>query len=102
VAQSEHGRIYRRRVNANGSIQLDRHSYYVGVEFAKALVLVHLDAPHALFNITCEGSVLKSLPMKGLQREELDFSSYLQLMKAEARAIERYRHLHREQTGDTF
>lgn len=98
----EHGRIYRRRVNANGSIQVDRHSYYVGVEFAKVPVLVHLDAPRALFHITCEGTVLKSLPMKGLQREMLDFSSYLQRMKAEARTVERYRHLHWEQTGDTF
>jgi transposase InsO family protein len=39
-----HGRIYRRRVNANGTVQVDRHIYAIGSHYAKQAVLLHVDA----------------------------------------------------------
>jgi hypothetical protein len=98
--QAEHGRVYRRHVNSGGSIQVDRHPYYVGYDFAGATVLVQLDAPSRLFQITCNGRLLKSLPIKGLHPGPMELLTYLEILKTEARSIEYYRITHWHQPGD--
>ncbi len=97
---AEQGRVYRRRINASGAIQVDKHSYYIGEALAGVSVLVHLDAPTATFHITRDGHLLKRLPMKGIHPLELDLFEYLRLAQAEARSIEQFRHAHWEQTGE--
>jgi hypothetical protein len=64
--QAEHGRVYRRRVNSTGSIQVDCHIYFVGSQLAQQPVLVHLDAQRQCFWVTCQGKVVKQLPIQGL------------------------------------
>ena len=90
---SIHERVYRRRVNRSGAIQVDRYSYYVTEAWAKNQVLVHVDAFKEVFHIHCEGQEVKTVPMKGLVTEEMDFARYLDLMKREARTLEVHRAL---------
>jgi len=95
----EDKRIYRRRVNAAGSIQVDRHPYYVGQAFAGALILVHLDAPQALFHISLNGDVVKVLDIKGLHPNEMTLLDYIEVLKTEARFIDYFRAMHWHKTG---
>lgn len=47
----EQGRVYRRRVNASGTIQVDRHTYHVGTPYAGQRILVYLDSQQRQFHI---------------------------------------------------
>lgn len=93
-------RIFRRRVNAGGAIQVDRFSYYVGKQHADTTVLVHLDGLKARLLITQNGKLLTILALKGIHPELLALADYLDLIKAEARSIEYFRHAHWEQAGE--
>jgi len=88
--QVEDKRVYRRRVTANGTIQVDRHSYYVGQAWAGTRVLVHLDAQHALFRITHNDETVKQCDIKGLPPSEMNLFDYAEVLKAEARFIEQH------------
>ena len=98
---SQDKRVYRRRVNASGSIQVDRHTYYIGQALAGALVLVQLAAPSAHFHISFNGEVVRVLPVKGLHPNQMTLFDYVEVLKTEARFIEHYRLVHWQQTGDT-
>lgn len=95
----EDKRIYQRRVNTAGSIQVDRHPYYVGQAFAGALILVHLDAPQARFHISLNGAVIKVLDIKGLHPTEMTLLDYVEVLKTEARLIHYFRAMHWHKTG---
>jgi len=86
-----HGRVYRRRVTSNGTIMVDKHVYYIGQDYAKQQVTVHVDAYNQQFFVLGDGDVLKTLDISGLHRHSMDFQSYLVVMKAEARSIEQHR-----------
>lgn len=94
------GRVYRRRVSIAGTIQIDCHLYSVGTAYAKQDVLVHLDTEQACFFVSSGANVLKRLPLKGLYGGEMDFSSYLIAMQAEAQTVEYHRHLWWEKLGE--
>lgn len=90
--EHEHARIYRRRVNSNGTIQIDKHQYYIGTEHARVQILVHLDAHERVFHFEDGKQRFKSQPIKGLHEEAvLDLQTYLIVMKAEARSAEMHR-----------
>jgi hypothetical protein len=86
---SIHEHVYRRRVNSSSTIQVDRHSYYVGEAWAGHPVLVQVDAPQEAFHIRCNEQNVTTVAMKGLVNAELDFAHYLDLMKREARTLRR-------------
>jgi len=88
----EHARIYRRRVNSNGMIQIDKHQYYIGTKHARVQILVHLDAHKKVFHFEDGKNELLNQPIQGLQQDAvMDFQSYLIMMKLEARSAERHR-----------
>lgn len=90
--ESEHGRIYRRRVNSNGMIQIDKHQYYIGTEHARVQILVHMDAHKQVFHFEDGKTHFQTQPIQGLRKETMmDLQSYLILMKAEARSAEMHR-----------
>jgi transposase InsO family protein len=95
-----HGRVYRRRVSAAGTIQIDRHLYSVGTVYARQEILVHLDAEQKLFFVSRGEKVLKKLPIQGLYGAAMDFASYLIVMKAEARTIAYHYHSQWEKLGE--
>lgn len=98
--QSIHGRTYRRQVNSNGTIQIDRHTYTIGTAYAKQPVIAHVDAIRRLFFITLEGKIIAQKPIQGIYAETMDFGSFLRLMLTEARFIDLHRRLTWEQRSD--
>lgn len=99
--RQQHGRVFRRRIRANGTIQVDKHVYYVDESLAKQGVLVHLDAHDRCLRLTLEGKVLpKVLALKGLHDDVLALQTHLKLLKEEAVSIARYREMLWMQTGD--
>jgi hypothetical protein len=92
--------VYRRRIRAAGTIQIDRHLYSVGTAYARQEILVHLDAEQKLFFVSMGEKVLKKLPIQGLYGAEMDFGSYLIMMKAEARTIAYHYHMQWEKLGE--
>ena len=97
-----HGRLYRRRVNSNGAIQIDRHSYYVGEAWAHREVVAQVDANKEVFQIRADTTEVKTLAMKGLVTGEMDLARYVDLMKSEARTIAVHRMLAWEKIGPPF
>jgi len=98
---SQHGRVFRRHVRANGTIQVDKHVYYVDGKWAKRRVLVHVDAHQRCLRLTADGKHLpKVLPLKGLHDEQLDLQRYLSLLQDEARSIAHYRQIAWMKSGD--
>jgi hypothetical protein len=98
--QAIHGRVYRRRVNSNGTIQVDRHTYPVGARYAKQLVLVHVDALQQAFHFSVEGQLVKTVPIQGLYGMEMDFNLFLVAMCSEARLIALHRQALWERPGN--
>mgnify|MGYP000111984197 CR=1 FL=1 len=90
--QHEHARIYRRRINSNGMVQIDKHQYYIGTQHSRVQVLVHMNAHEKIFHFEDGKRELLTHPIQGLQDEMvMDFQSYLIVMKLEARSAERHR-----------
>jgi transposase InsO family protein len=96
-----HGRVFRRRIRANGTIQIDKHTYYVDYRRAKQNVLVHLDAERRCLWVSWEGVKLpKKLRLKGMQPEQMALQAYLRVLQDEARSIAAYRRMVWQQTGE--
>jgi len=90
----EHGRVFRRRIRANGTIQVDKHTYYVSEKLAKRSVLVHLDAHSQCLRVTLEGKPLqKVLPLRDLHADKLELQNYLKILQQEALSIAYYRQM---------
>ena len=86
-----HQRVFRRRITSNGTIQIDRHIYYIGSRHAGKPVLAYLDAIQKRFYILHDGKVLAVKDVQGLLLEPLEFQTYLAHLKQEARTIEIHR-----------
>lgn len=80
------GRHYRRRVQANGSVKMDNRSYYVGRHLAGQQVVLQVKADTREFQIMHRRQVVKSIPIKGLYDEVLEFELYFDLIREEARS----------------
>ena len=79
-------RSYRRHVDSSGTIQVWKHSYYVGMAYANQTVLVRLDAPQGQLHIEVGQRLIKAIPLKGLYGQMVDFQYFLGLMSDEARS----------------
>lgn len=97
----EHGRVFRRRIRANGTIQVDKHTYYVDRKLAKRPILVHLDGHNRCLRVTVDGKLLpKALPLQETHPDQMDLQDYLPLLQREAMSIAAYRHMVWMQSGD--
>lgn len=88
--QHYHQRVFRRRVNASGTVMVDKYRYYLGRALAHQPVALQVDAQQQVLHLFAQGRLLKSLPIQGLQHVLLPFDDYLALMVEEARSIERH------------
>lgn len=79
-------RCYRRHVDSRGAIQLWKATYYVGLAYANQTVLVRLDAPQRLIHVEVGKTLIKSIPLKGVYGEVVDYQYFLGLMSDEARS----------------
>lgn len=99
--QAQHGRVFRRRIRANGTIQVGKHTYYVDKQLAKCPVLAHLDATQRCLQVTVDGVALaKTLPLKDLHAERLPLFDYLKILQREAISIAHYREMVWRQSGE--
>ncbi|MBC7870552.1 MAG: transposase [Chitinophagaceae bacterium] len=99
--KSVHGRVYRRRVNSDGTIQIDRHTYSIGTRYTAKLVPVHVDANQKSLHVTLDGQVVKTHPVQGLYGSDLPFWDYFKHIQTEAQTIERHRLASWARTGDS-
>jgi hypothetical protein len=79
-------RCYRRHVDSSGTIQLWKYSYYIGLAYTNQTILVRLDAPQRQIHIEIGKTLIKSIPLKGLSGQRVDYQDFLGLMCDEARS----------------
>jgi hypothetical protein len=82
--QALHGKCYTRRVDANGSIEVSKHKYYVSRKLAGRTIILRVDAHDKCFEIEIGGHLFKTIPIKGLHGLYLGFQGLVELMRLEA------------------
>jgi hypothetical protein len=76
--------VFVRRVNKNGTVKLNNHSYYIKQTLVGHLVSLKIDATQQQLIVLHQGQLLKQLPVHGLHRRWLPFADYVQLITKEA------------------
>ncbi len=84
-----HGRAYVRHVGADGCVTVDERSYYVGLQHKGKLVALLVNAPGRCFEVWEGRSLLKRLPIKGLQGAPMPLERFIAWMREQAIAEER-------------
>ena len=92
---SYHNRLFKRRVTHAGTVQVDKHRYYIGRHLVGRYVVLKLDAHRRVFEVMVNNHVSKTMPIKGLYNQPLEFGLYLDLLVQEAEA--EWRRLQRNQ-----
>ena len=82
--KSVDGKLYKRRVNTDGTVQLGKQRYYIQRKLAKQTVILKIDAAQGQVHVLWADEVIKSIPLKGLYGAPMPFARYLELIKAEA------------------
>jgi hypothetical protein len=83
---SVHEQAFARRVQPNGTVEVDRRSYYIKQTLAGQHVVLLVQAPERVLEVLLGTQRLKTLPIKGLVGEELPFEAYASRMREEARS----------------
>ncbi len=78
------GQAFIRRINANGSLKLDKHHYYVQAKRRGQYVTLQLQAHTQSLLVFCHDTLIKTLPVKGLIGHPLPFQDYLDLIRQQA------------------
>lgn len=84
-----HNRLFKRRVNSAGRVQIDKQGYYIRRDLAGRYVVCRLDAHERLFEVLLDNRPIKKMPIKGLYTGEVEFGEYLELAVQEAKAERR-------------
>ena len=82
--QSYHHHLFQRRIKSNGSVQIDKHRYYIKRDLVGRIVLCQLDAQRRVFDVLLGKQLVKTIPIKGLYGQVLDLNDYFELMLNEA------------------
>lgn len=78
-----------------GTVQVDKHRYYIGRNLVGGYLVLKLDAHRREFEVMGNNQVIKTMPIKGLYNQPLEFGRYLDLMVQRAEA--EWRRLQRNQ-----
>jgi transposase InsO family protein len=81
-----HGRAYVRHVGADGCVTVDERSYYVGMQHKSKTVALLVNAPGRCFEVWEGRSLLKRLPIKGLQGAPMPLERFIAWMREQALA----------------
>jgi len=82
-----------RKVDAHGQVHLDLRSYYVDVHRAKQRVTLQIEAASRSLLIWHEGTLLKTVPLRGFSGGSCSFERFVEYMIQQARALHRLRSL---------
>lgn len=80
------GQAFARRILANGTVEVDRRSYYLKQALAGQQVVLMVNAPERVFEVLLGRERLKMLPIKGLVGHSLPLDEYVSRMREEARS----------------
>ena len=78
------GELFTRRVNAAGTVQIDKHKYYIGRAYHGRTVVLQVDAANQQFNVELAKKPLKTIPIKGLEHSQMTFDEYLEFICEQA------------------
>jgi len=78
------GQLFTRRVNAAGSVQVDKYKYYIGRAYHSRTVVLQVDAANKQFNVELAKEPLKTMPIKGLEHGQMSFDEYLDFICKQA------------------
>lgn len=82
-------RVYKRRVNRNGSIQIGRQSYYVGSKVSRQQITVRVLPTERVLSFYLDNKLLGKKPIKGLHGDKMVLADYADLICREALAESR-------------
>lgn len=95
-------RLYKRRVNANGSIQIGGYRYYISKALARQQVALRIQPAEKEFQVFQEQKLVKTIPIKGLCHGEMPLADYVKLIcrqaVAEARKLKVKRRRRQQRT----
>jgi hypothetical protein len=77
---------FARKVKGDGSIGLDKHSYYVGKDYVGQYVVVVVDAASQELVVEQKGRVIKRVAIKGLYKRLLNLSEWQAALEQEAKS----------------
>jgi hypothetical protein len=80
-----------RKVNTHGNVHLDLRSYYVGAHRAGQRVTLEIQATSHSLLVWQEGTLLKTVPLRGLVGGSFSFERFVEHMVQQARAQHRLR-----------
>ncbi len=80
------GRAFARRILPNGTVEVDRRSYYLKQTLAGQQIVLVVHAPERVFEVLLGRERLKVLPIKGVVGQPLSFEEYAARMREEARS----------------
>jgi len=84
-----HERAYVRHIGADGCVTVDERSYSVGLDHKGKSVALLVNAPGRCFEVWEGRSLLKRLPIKGLQGAPMPLERFIAWMREQAVAEER-------------
>ena len=84
------GQALARRVLPNGTVEVDRRSYYIQQTLAGLSVDLVVHAPEHVFEVLMGKERLKLLPIKGVVGHCLPFAEYVTRMREEVRSQHRW------------
>jgi len=84
-----HHHLFKRRIRVNGSLQIDKHRYYIKRDLVGRYVVCQLDAQRRVFDVLMGKQIIKTIPIKGLYGQVLDLNDYFELMLKEAESEQR-------------
>jgi hypothetical protein len=82
-----------RKVDAHGQVHLDLRGYYVDVHRAGQRVTLQIEAESRSLLIWHEGTLLKTMPLRGFSGGMCSFARFVEYMVQQARALHRLRSL---------
>lgn len=78
------GDLFTRRVTATGTVQVDKHKYYIGRAYHGRTVVLQVDAANQQFKVELASEPLKTIPIKGLEHRQMSFEQYLDFICEQA------------------
>jgi len=84
---------FQRRVARNGSVSIDKESYYISQAYAGQKIVLRLNAFEQAFKVIHRGQLIRTCEIRGLYNRRLPFGDYLKIMAEEARTIARRQQL---------
>ena len=84
---------FQRRVGKNGSVSIDKESYYISQAYAGQKVALRLNAFDQTLKVIYRGQLIRTCEIRGLYNRKLPFGDYLKIMAEEARTIARRQQL---------